>query len=141
MAIDITLNGQTAGGTAATTPVEFTLNGRTIIGAADETILETARRNGVEIPHLCYKQGLRADGNCRACMVEVKGERVLAPSCCRYPTTGMEVTTDSARALTSQKMVLELLLSDIPDRSYTLNSELDLWARKLSVGTPRFEAR
>ena len=141
MAIDITLNGQTAGGTVATTPVEFTLNGRTTIGAADETILETARRNGVEIPHLCYKQGLRADGNCRACMVEVKGERVLAPSCCRYPTTGMEVTTDSARALTSQKMVLELLLSDIPDRSYTLNSELDLWARKLSVGTPRFEAR
>ena len=141
MAIDITVNGQTTGTAAATMPVEFTLNGRTIIGAEQETILETARRHGVEIPHLCYTQGLRADGNCRACVVEVKGERVLAPSCCRYPKTGMEVTTDSARALTSQKMVLELLLSDIPDRSYTLNSELDLWARRLSVGKPRFEAR
>ena len=71
---------------------------------------------------------MRPDGNCRACMVEVKGERVLAPSCCRYPTDGMDVTTDSARALTSQRMVLELLLSDVPETSYTLDSELDLWA-------------
>ena len=141
MAIDIRINGNNVGAEAATTPVEFTLNGKTVIGGEDETILEAARRHGVEIPHLCYQQGLRADGNCRACVVEVKGERVLAPSCCRYPKTGMEVRTDSGRALTSQKMVLELLLSDIPDRSYTLNSELDLWARKLSVGEPRFEAR
>ena len=42
---------------------------------------------------------MRPDGNCRTCMVEIKGERVLAPSCCRYPTDGMEVTTDSARAV------------------------------------------
>ena len=81
---------------------------------------------------------MRPDGNCRTCMVEIKGERVLAPSCCRYPADGMEVTTDSARAVTSQKMVLELLLADMPETSYTLNSELDLWARRLSVGKPRF---
>ena len=43
----------------------------------------------------------------------------------------MEVTTDSPRAVTSQKMSLELLLSDVPETSYTLNSELDLWAKKL----------
>ena len=84
---------------------------------------------------------MRPDGNCRTCMVEIKGERVLAPSCCRYPNEGMEVTTDSARAVTSQKMVLELLLSDVPETSYTLNSELDLWAKKLAVGKPRFAAR
>ena len=142
MAMEITVNGNKTVGTAvAPMPVEFTLNGGTVIGRADETILETARRHGIEIPHLCYKQGLRADGNCRACVVEVDKERVLAPSCCRYPKTGMQVVTDSARALTSQKMVLELLLSDIPDQSYTLNSQLDLWARRLSVGKPRFEAR
>ncbi len=75
---------------------------------------------------------MRADGNCRACMVEIKGERVLAPSCCRYPKDGMEVTTNSSRAVASQKMVLELLLSDIPGAGYTLNSELDQWAKKLS---------
>ena len=123
------------------TPVTFTLNGQPVVGSSDETILQTADRNGVEIPRLCYMEGMRADGNCRTCMVEIKGERVLAPSCCRYPKDGMEVTTNSERALVSQKMSLELLLADVPETSYTLNSELDLWAKKLSIGKPRFGAR
>src|SRR5262245_64468902 len=97
----------------AAMPVEFKLNGKEVVAHGGETIIQTAKRHGVEIPHLCYKEGLRPDGNCRACMVEVKGERVLAPSCCRKPTKGMEVFTDNERALHSQKMVLELLLSDI----------------------------
>jgi formate dehydrogenase major subunit len=122
-------------------PIEFKLNGRTVIGRPDETIIDCAKRNGVEIPHLCYKPGMRPDGNCRACMVEIKGERALAPSCCRYPKEGMEVTTDNPRAVLSQKMVLELLLSDMPERQYSKENELDLWARKMNVGLPRFEAR
>src|SRR5450631_692592 len=92
-------------------PIEFKLNGKDAVGYSNETIIETAKRLGIEIPRLCYKEGMRPDGNCRACMVEIKGERVLAPACCRQPASGMEVTTDSARALASQKIVLELLLS------------------------------
>jgi len=140
MAINMA-NEATVDRAVASTPIEFTLNGRTVVGRTNETVIETATRYGVEIPHLCYKAGLRADGNCRACMVEIKGERVLAPSCCRYPSAGMEVTTDSARAVASQKMVLELLLSDMPDRSFAPHSELDVWATRLSVGRPRFEGR
>ena len=121
--------------------IAFTLNGTSVTGRSDETLIEAAKRHGVEIPRLCYMEGMRADGNCRACVVEVKGERVLAPSCCRYPREGMEVTTDSARALASQKMVLELLLSDVPETAYTRDSELDQWAVKLKVGKPRFAAR
>src|SRR3989475_7535094 len=102
---------------AATMPVEFKLNGRTVVGRSDETLIETAKHYGIDIPHLCYKEGMRPDGNCRACVVEIKGERVLAPSCCRYPKDGMEVTTDNPRSVASQKMVLELLLSDIPEKS------------------------
>ncbi len=124
-----------------TKPVSFTLNGKTVVAPADETILEAAERSGVEIPRLCYMEGMRPDGNCRTCMVEIKGERVLAPSCCRYPKDGMEVTTNSPRAIISQKMSLELLLSDVPERTYTLYSELDLWARKMGVGKPRFAPR
>jgi formate dehydrogenase major subunit len=86
-------------------------------------------------------EGMRPDGNCRTCMVEIKGERVLAPSCCRFPKEGMEVTTDSARALISQKMSIELLLSDVPETAYTLDSELDFWAKKLDIGKPRFASR
>ncbi|HEY7656692.1 MAG TPA: formate dehydrogenase subunit alpha [Burkholderiales bacterium] len=125
----------------AAMPVEFKLNGRDVVAHGHETIIQAAQRHGVEIPHLCYKEGLRPDGNCRACVVEVKGERVLAASCCRKPTKGMEVTTDSARALASQKMVLELLLSDMPGERHTLASELDLWAERLKVGNPRFTGR
>jgi formate dehydrogenase major subunit len=137
----VAVEAANAGTAAAAKAVEFTLNGRTVAGRSDESLIEAARRYGIEVPHLCYKEGMRADGNCRTCMVEIKGERVLAPSCCRYPADGMEVTTDSARAVSSQKMVIELLLSDVPETSYTLDSELDRWARRLSVGKPRFEAR
>ena len=125
----------------AAPPVSFLLNGKTVVCGSDQTILQAAEQNGVEIPRLCYMEGMRPDGNCRTCMVEIQGERVLAPSCCRYPKEGMEVTSNSARALTSQKMSIELLLADIPETSYTLNSELDLWAKKLSIGKPRFGAR
>ena len=121
--------------------IEFKLNGEAISGYSDETIIEAAKRNGVEIPHLCYLKGYRPDGNCRACMVEIKGERVLAPSCCRVPSEGMEVFSDNERARKSQRMVLELLLSDMPERKHTLNSELDMWADKLGVANGRFFRR
>ncbi len=125
----------------AAMPIEFKLNGKSVVGRPDETIIECAQRHGVEVPHLCYTPGLRPDGNCRACVVEVKGERVLAASCCRTPSEGMDVTTDSPRARASQKMVLELLLADMPAESYTRDSELAHWAEKLEVGKPRFAAR
>ena len=63
--------------------IEFQLDGRTVEAFEGETILKAAQRHGVDIPHLCFKDGLRPDGNCRACVVELKGERTLAPSCCR----------------------------------------------------------
>ena len=121
--------------------VTFTVNGQAVTAPGDQTILEAADTLGLEIPRLCYMEGMRPDGNCRTCMVEIRGERVLAPSCCRYPKEGMEVTTNSARAVTSQKMSIELLLADVPETSYTLNSELDYWAKKMGVGKPRFHAR
>jgi formate dehydrogenase major subunit len=121
--------------------VSFQLNGREVSGLKGEPILEVARREGIEIPHLCYKPGLEAVGNCRACMVEIAGERTLAPSCCRAATPGMKVTTDSERALKSQTMVLELLQADMPEADYTRHNEVDLWSAKLGLGKPRFAAR
>ena len=121
--------------------VVFSLNGADVSAAPGETILEAADRAGVPIPRLCYKAGYRPDGNCRACMVEIKGERALAPSCCRQPTAGMEVASNSARAVHSQKMIVELLASDMPEQSYKTDSELDYWRRELGIGTPRFARR
>lgn len=121
--------------------IDFKLNGRDVTGGATETLIEIAAREGVEIPRLCYKEGLASVGNCRSCMVEIDGERVLAPSCCRSPTAGMVVRTDSERAVKSQQLVLELLLADMPEREYTRHNEVDEWAAKLGLGLPRFKAR
>ena len=121
--------------------IKFSLNGETISANGGETIFNAAQRHGVEIPHLCYKDGLGESGNCRACMVEIEGERVLAPSCCRKPSAGMKVYSNNRRAKNAQKMVLELLQSDMPDTAYTLDNELQQWSDKLGVQKPRFKAR
>src|SRR6266478_3618091 len=98
--------------------VKFTLDGREVEARADETIWQVANRHGTDIPHLCYapEPGYRADGNCRACMVEIEGERVLAASCIRKPTPNMVVKTATDRAVKARRMVMELLLADQPDR-------------------------
>ena len=85
--------------------INFFLNNKRVEAHDEETIWQVANRLGVEIPHLCYanKPGYRADGNCRACMVEIEGERVLAASCIRKPTSEMKVQTTSNKAKKSRK--------------------------------------
>ncbi len=65
----------------ATNPkeIKFTLNGEAVSASSDETILDAAKRSGVEIPHLCYSERQGANGSCRSCVVEIEGERTLAP--------------------------------------------------------------
>ena len=121
--------------------IAFELDGRPVEALAGESILEAAQRHGIEIPHLCHKPGLRPDGNCRACVVEIDGERALAASCCRAPAAGMKVSAAGERSRRSQKMVLELLLSDAPAGGRAEDSELRRWAHALGVGAPRFAAR
>ncbi|MCB1387045.1 MAG: formate dehydrogenase subunit alpha, partial [Nitratireductor sp.] len=94
-----------------------------------ETIWQVAKREGTRIPHLCYldKPGYRADGNCRACMVEIEGERVLAASCQRKPADGMVVKTDTERADKSRRMVFELLASDMGAPADTPDNQSAFW--------------
>ena len=126
-------------------PITFVLNGEEVEAAAGETIWQAAQGQGVEIPHLCYQPepGYQPDGNCRACMVEIEGERVLAASCVRQPTAGMKVTTNSARASKAREMVFELLVADQPAResAHDPQSKLWGWAERLGVETSRFPAR
>ncbi len=126
-------------------PVTFNLDGGEVSAAPGETIWQVANRQGLEIPHLCYQPypGYRADGNCRACMVEIAGERVLAASCIRTPTAGMRVTTQSERAKSSRRMVLELLLADQGERgqAHHKQSELWQWCDDHGLAASRFPAR
>ncbi|MES9991350.1 MAG: formate dehydrogenase subunit alpha [Candidatus Thiodiazotropha sp.] len=121
--------------------INFTLDGEPLKAQPGETILQAAKRSGVQIPHLCYKEGLRADGNCRACVVEIEGERTLAASCCRVPNEGMAVNSQGERPRKSQRLVLELLQSDMAESQYSHDNELDQWSQKMELGKPRFPPR
>ncbi|HZD25203.1 MAG TPA: molybdopterin-dependent oxidoreductase, partial [Alphaproteobacteria bacterium] len=128
-------------------PVRFTLDGADVTAAPGETIWQVAQRCGTAIPHLCYSDAAsyreRPDGNCRACMVEIEGERRLAPSCLRRPAEGMVVTTASERAVKARRMVMELLLADQPLRpqAHDPESRLWRWAEAQGLAGSRFPAR
>ncbi|MBD0865818.1 MAG: formate dehydrogenase subunit alpha [Rhodobacteraceae bacterium] len=109
--------------------VRFTLNGQDVEADKGQTIWEIANGHGLVIPHLCHKPapGYHPDGNCRACMVEIKGERTLAASCIREPVEGMVITTNSARAISARKMVMEMLLADQPKRDVAHDKSAHLW--------------
>src|SRR5216684_802942 len=132
-------------GNGAGKSITFTLDGREVEAREGETIWQVAKRLGTDIPHLCYspEPGYRADGNCRACMVEIEGERVLAASCIRKPSAGMKVNTTGERANFSRKMVFELLTSDQPARatSHDPDSRFWNWADRLDVSESRFAPR
>jgi formate dehydrogenase major subunit len=127
---------------ADTPGVTFELDGVQVEARHGETIWQVAKRLGTDIPHLCFQPepGYRPDGNCRACMVEIEGERVLAASCMRKPAVGMKVKTASERAWKAQKMVMELLVADQPERatSHDPTSRFWGWAEKTGVLESRF---
>src|ERR1700754_1101937 len=124
--------------------VVFELDGQQVEALPGETIWAVAKRLGTHIPHLCHKpaHGYRPDGNCRACMVEIEGERVLAASCKRTPSVGMKVKSASTRAVAAQKMVMELLVADQPARetSHDPDSKFWHWAEQVEVTESRFPA-
>ncbi|MGH8150720.1 MAG: formate dehydrogenase subunit alpha [Steroidobacteraceae bacterium] len=151
---DIAKNGS-AGGTRAPASqagsdgvpaagIEFELDGVAVEARPGETLWAVAARLGAHIPHLCHKPApdYRPDGNCRVCMVEIEGERVLQPSCRRMPTAGMKVRTATERAEKARAMVLELLLADQPARAASHDPQSHLWqeADFVHMAASRFPA-
>ncbi|MGH7161125.1 MAG: 2Fe-2S iron-sulfur cluster-binding protein, partial [Acetobacteraceae bacterium] len=132
------------GGGLAGNTIKFLLDGVEVEAQPGETIWQVAHRKGTEIPHLCYspEPGYRPDGNCRACMVEIEGERVLGASCLRKPAPGMKVHTATDRAKFSRKLVFDLLVSDQPARTAhpDPDSKFWRWADKVGVAAGRFPA-
>jgi formate dehydrogenase major subunit len=136
---------QSAGKGGASTNKTFTIDDREIEIREGETIFRAAGRLGINLPHLCYspQPGYRPDGNCRVCMVEIDGERVLAASCIRTPSPGMKVKTQTDRAKTARKMVAELLLTDQPEISVAHDPYSEFWktAAQLDAKDGRFPKR
>jgi formate dehydrogenase major subunit len=129
--------------TAAAPTLALTLDGKPVSAQPGETLLDLARRHGIDLPTLCHGHGLEPAGNCRVCVVEVEGERALAAACCRRVAPGLSVRTDSARAVHARRVVTELLLSDAGTDTACLkpDSELHDTASKLAVTNSRFPER
>ncbi len=120
---------KSAGQGGAPSGKTFFIDDREIDIREGETIFRAARRLDIKLPHLCYtpKPGYRPDGNCRVCMVEIEGERVLAASCLRTPAPGMKVKTQTDRAKTARKMVAELLVTDQPPIEVARDPMSEFW--------------
>ena len=109
--------------------IKFYIDGNEVLAKENESIWQVSKRKGTILPHLCHSDeiGYRPDGNCRACMVEIDGENVLAASCIRKPTNGMKVNTKSLKAKNARKTVFELLASEQPDRNKHPDPESNFW--------------
>ena len=94
--------------------INLTINGQRIAAEEGSTILEAAKKLHIKIPTLCYHPDQAVKANCRICVVEVKGQRILVPAC-GYPVSeGMEVETHSPLVRKVRKNILELILSHHP---------------------------
>jgi iron-only hydrogenase group A len=106
------------------------------------TILEAAKALNFKIPTLCNHPDLTVAGNCRVCVVEVKGARLLSASCATPVSEGMEVFTNSEKVRTSRKHIVELLLSehnsDCTKCKKNGNCELQSLALEYRVGDHTF---
>jgi formate dehydrogenase major subunit len=126
-------------------PNTFFMDDKEIDIREGETIFRAGRRVGIKLPHLCYvnKPGYRPDGNCRVCVVEIEGERVLAPSCLRTPAPGMKVKTQTDRAKAARRMVAELLDTDQPAlaMAHDPDTEMTGIVRRQKIARGRFPAR
>ena len=125
--------------------ITVTLNGKQVTTPAGVTILDMARKNGVEIPTLCYLEGLTATGSCRICVVEVENSRTLVASCHTPVAPNMVIQTHSPKVLETRKVIVDLLMASHCGTCYMCDKAnvclLRAVAIDLDVGEARFPVR
>ncbi len=94
------------------TVVTLTINGKLISARSHETVLQAARSNEIDIPTLCYLDGLSAHGGCRLCLVEIAGSGRLQPACFAKVAEGMVVETQTEKLREYRRMIIEMLLAE-----------------------------
>lgn len=92
--------------------IKLEINNKEVAAEEGEYIIDVARRNGIDIPHLCYNERLERIGACRLCVVEIKGMPKLQASCCTQVTKGMQIITHTARVLQARRINAQLLLAN-----------------------------
>ena len=93
--------------------IEIKIDGQEVSVPEGATILDAARKLGIDTPTLCFLESLTPVNVCRVCVVELEGSRVLVPACSRRVEPGMSIKTDSERVRLSRRVVLEFLASSV----------------------------
>jgi predicted molibdopterin-dependent oxidoreductase YjgC len=99
--------------------INIAIDGKKIEAQEGQTVLQVARENGINIPTLCYHKDLSPTGNCRMCVVNVKGSRFLQAACVTQVWEGMEIDTQSQQVIASRKLTLEMMLANHPQECLT----------------------
>jgi predicted molibdopterin-dependent oxidoreductase YjgC len=94
-------------------PIEIKIDGQAVSVAEGSTILDAAKKLGIDTPTLCFLESLTPVNVCRVCVVELEGSRALVPACSRKVEPGMSIMTDSDRVRLSRRLVLEFLASSV----------------------------
>ena len=122
--------------------VTLTIDGIEVKVEKGTTILEAARKVGIDIPTLCFLKDINEVGDCRMCIVEVEGRRGFATSCIQKAEEGMVVHTDTPDVTEARRVVLDLILSNHPKDCLTCsrsgNCELQALATKFNVRNIEF---
>ena len=125
--------------------VSVTIDGRTIQVEENTRILDAARIAGVNIPTLCYWEGLNEIGACRVCVVEVEGYQKLFTACNNTVADGMVIHTNSKKARQTRRNNVELILSEHNSNCATCirsgNCTLQDIARDLNIHDLPFEKK
>jgi formate dehydrogenase alpha subunit len=123
--------------------ITLQIDGKEAFVEEGATVFQAAKSIGIDIPHLCYGDGLSPTADCRLCVVEVSGGRNLMPSCTFPAANNMVIQTRSEKVLKARRMVIELLLSDHPFDCMTCEKsgacKLERYAYELGVATSRFQ--
>lgn len=122
--------------------VNITINNRKIAANEGETIMEAARRNNINIPSLCWLEGVHRIGSCRICVVEVEGAKTLQASCIVPVQEGMVIRTNTEKVRKTRKLLYELIMSDHPRECLSCarnqNCELQKLGGMISADNDRF---
>jgi iron-only hydrogenase group A len=123
-------------------PVNVKINKTSYQVEKGSTILEACKSAGIEIPTLCFLEGVSKNASCGICVVEVKGGKSLIRSCITEVFENMEISTNTARVREARKMNLELILANHPNDCLNClrnqNCELQAMAYELGIKETRF---
>lgn len=100
------------GGGSVTMSLTLTIDGKPITCESGQTVLDVCRANGVELPTLCYLEGLTTVGACRLCLVEIEGSSKLFPACATPVALNMKIKTDTERLKEYRRMTMELFFAE-----------------------------